>query len=193
MTLLESISPTARQLLAGKTDASPEVLAVRVKVLRLTELNDVCLTGVLLSTGIKDNDIQLSSLCQGLGLLAASETEGNTEEVLMRLFGCAFGWLRALKVRQPYLLIVQERDRQENFVKTGKFKATCASREMKFSTKIRVLAEEVGEVAQAIDLLEKCKTNMRRQWLITEIVQVNAVLVAWLESLQPTPPVAVTQ
>ena len=48
-----------------------------------------------------------------------------------------------------------------------------------------MLTEEIGEVAEAIDLLEQVDSRARREHLITEIVQVAAVAVAWLESLEP--------
>ena len=50
--------------------------------------------------------------------------------------------------------------------------------------KFRILAEEIGEVANALDRLEmiNCMTNQKH--LREELVQVAAVAVAWLEALE---------
>lgn len=67
-----------------------------------------------------------------------------------------------------------ERARQEWLRAEGKFVRTCADPAMPPCEKVTVLLEEVGEVARAV--LEKDEASMRH-----ELVQVAAVVVAWLE------------
>lgn len=52
----------------------------------------------------------------------------------------------------------------------------CASRDVEPIVKVAVLTEECGEVARAV--LEHDDSNLR-----TELIQVAAVAVAWLESM----------
>jgi NTP pyrophosphatase (non-canonical NTP hydrolase) len=71
----------------------------------------------------------------------------------------------------------------------GKFTFTCASPVACDNRKLRVLVEEVGEVAEAIDHLEQLNRTSKaaakqRDHLREELVQVAAVAVAWLESLE---------
>jgi hypothetical protein len=84
--------------------------------------------------------------------------------------------------------IAQERCRQEGLARAGKFSSTCASKIMDDNRKLRVLVEEVGEVAQEIDFLENAKGALSRAkfsgQLREELTQVAAVAVAWLESLE---------
>lgn len=79
--------------------------------------------------------------------------------------------------------IVEERWRQEEKFSAGE---TCANPEMDPGIKLAVLAEEFGEVANA--MLEKKPVDE----LKGELIQVAAVAAAWAESLTelPTPPAA---
>jgi NTP pyrophosphatase (non-canonical NTP hydrolase) len=81
-----------------------------------------------------------------------------------------------------YRAIDDERERQEGFVVVGKFKWTCADAETPDSKKLMVLLEEAGEVARAI---REAEHGLRREHhdLKTELIQVAAVCVAWLEAL----------
>lgn len=72
--------------------------------------------------------------------------------------------------------ILAERDRQEGFILSGRFKETCANPEMNEGAKWAVLMEEIGEVAEA-------QLNGERDEMLTEMVQVAAVAAAWAESL----------
>ena len=67
----------------------------------------------------------------------------------------------------------EERMRQERLV-PGR---TIA--EVPTLTKLRILVEEVGEVAEALDVED---ANTKRE-LRTELVQVGAVILGWLETL----------
>ena len=81
--------------------------------------------------------------------------------------------------------VAQERVRQNQLFAEGKIPFNCASRIADRNRKLRVLVEEVGEVAEAID---QCELNpealRRREHLRDELVQVAAVAVAWLESME---------
>jgi hypothetical protein len=76
--------------------------------------------------------------------------------------------------------ITQERERQEELFRAGKFHFTCSSPTVSDLMKLPVLVEEVGEVAKAI--LEGNSVN-----LADELVQVAAVCVGWLEALECVP------
>ena len=52
----------------------------------------------------------------------------------------------------------------------------CSSRSVHNSTKLMVLAEECGEVSRAV-------LDQDREQLRTELIQVAAVAVAWLEGM----------
>lgn len=75
--------------------------------------------------------------------------------------------------------VARERDRQEK--KFGATGQTCANPKMPNLERLAVLAEEFGEVAQAV-----CKHEWDghdQQNLRDELVQVAAVAVAWVEGL----------
>jgi hypothetical protein len=88
-----------------------------------------------------------------------------------------------LKLSKIFTAIRAERHRQEQLHAP----CTCASPLIEPAHKLAVLTEEVGEVAkEVLDL-----TNFERETedpeakLRTELIQVSAVCVAWLESLEP--------
>ena len=82
--------------------------------------------------------------------------------------------------------IAAERCRQQELLKAGKFTYTCSSPVVDDNRKLRILVEEVGEVAEAIERLEMSKRGHlpAKEHLREELVQVAAVAVAWLESLE---------
>lgn len=87
-------------------------------------------------------------------------------------------------------LVQQERTRQECLAREGKFAWTCAADNVAAPLKLAVLAEEFDEVAkEACELQQACdRGDIKRAMeveknLITELVQVAACCVAWLESL----------
>ena len=84
--------------------------------------------------------------------------------------------------------IAQERSRQRELFLKGKHLFSCDSPVADANRKLRVLVEEVGEVAEALDALEFQHVSRRekrlRAHLQDELVQVAAVAVAWLESLE---------
>ncbi len=88
-----------------------------------------------------------------------------------------------MRLGEISVLIERERERQENFVRTGRFSWTCADSAIEPQLKLAVLLEEIGEVARAI---REEMFNLSREGhdLRTELVKVAAVAVAWLESLE---------
>lgn len=109
-------------------------------------------------------------------------TQGRCTELLQSL--------RALK-RTPDSMsvvlgaIVQERERQEELSKSGRFEKTCANLTMPALHKLGVLSEEHGEVAHVVMDAVEAKVEPDLAKLRSELTQVAAVCVAWLESLQP--------
>ncbi len=73
--------------------------------------------------------------------------------------------------------VYRERIRQEDLKAKGKFKHTCADKEMSDGDCMLVLMEEVGEVARAV--LDKEGKGALRE----ELIQVAAVAVSWAERL----------
>jgi NTP pyrophosphatase (non-canonical NTP hydrolase) len=133
---------------------------------------------------IPKHDEKLKSLTVGVGQLAALiKDEGWTRAHLRRVFGFCYGWIGAMKVKNPIAEIAAERDRQNELFRTGKIQFSCSSETVDLLRKLRVLVEEVGEVAEAVDRVERRVANSR-QHLISELIQVAAVAVAWLESLE---------
>lgn len=77
--------------------------------------------------------------------------------------------------------IIAERRRQNQLKAEGRFPCTMDEPEMTNLTRLAVLGEEYGEVCRA---LQDQPSNLR-----TEIVQLGACCVAWLQyldSMQPT-------
>lgn len=86
-----------------------------------------------------------------------------------------------------------ERNRQDQLKLAGKFLWTCADVKYPNVNKLSILAEEFGEVAKEVtDQViwkekHKGKVNQfiadQRQKLRTELIQVAAVCVGWIEAL----------
>jgi len=92
---------------------------------------------------------------------------------------------------EVFAAIARERVRQRELLRAGKITFDVASTIPDDNRKLRVLVEEVGEVAQEIDDLEYAKHSAVKKAvtarLKTEIIQVAAVCVAWLESMEVKP------
>ena len=172
---------------AKKKTAVPPIPAVREAVFSLVESDVLVMRSAILGGSPNLNiDRKLSELVCGLGQLAAAQYSAPVH--LRNLFGFTFGWLRQLRVNHAFNLIHQERERQEQMFRDGTHDFTCSCHTVSFFRKLRVLTEEVGEVAQAIELVEKIDNPGRRQHLLDELIQVAAVLVAWLETQTKTTP-----
>ncbi len=86
------------------------------------------------------------------------------------------------------LRVLAERQRQRQLFVDRKITFDVASPVPDTNRKLRVLIEEVGEVAQELDHLEQLPGSKPAQKrLREELTQVAAVAVAWLESLEPSP------
>lgn len=89
---------------------------------------------------------------------------------------------------EVFAKIAAERQRQRQLFYEGRISFDCASPLPDPNRKLRVLTEEIGEVAQELDRLEACRgpraEKFVREDLETELIQVAAVAVAWLEALQ---------
>ena len=84
-------------------------------------------------------------------------------------------------------LIAAERIRQKQLLRDGKILFNCDSPVVSYDRKLRILVEEIGEVAEAIDLLETCRpgyapSKRMKALLRAELIQVATVAVAWLET-----------
>jgi hypothetical protein len=143
----------------GLETAEPAVLA------GMPDLDDdVCRTGVLVEQR------ELLRLC------------------LVRLVSFVIAWLRrdaqvcggaAALIDQIYL----ERVRQRSLFLSRRITFDCADPEVSGKRKFRVMFEEAGETAQAVDKIEQLDNIWTRHHLATELVQLAAIATAWLEAL----------
>lgn len=88
------------------------------------------------------------------------------------------GRAAAVTQSQVWSAIKAERKRQQK-----KFRDRSIAGPLPLDTKYRILGEEVGEVAQAIDIFESAPCDLFREKLRAELVQVAACAVGMLEAL----------
>lgn len=85
-----------------------------------------------------------------------------------------------------FRLISKERSRQEQIKREGRFRYTAADAGMGNAERLACLVEEVGEVAQEVLTHEGRRlardTVGTVEGLRKELIQVAAIVVAWLES-----------
>lgn len=178
ISLLEAVSPTSRHLLRKCFNSPAMLTAVDQINSRLAENSDrVCATDW-------STDYKLAWLIGRTGNIANSMKR---HEAVLDVAGCAFAWLESLHIKPMDILvrIADERLRQRKLFTDGIHHFRMDSPVVDWTRKLRVLAEEVGEVAEAIDQLEaKPQSKQAKAHFVTELVQVAAVAVAWLESLQ---------
>lgn len=93
--------------------------------------------------------------------------------------------------------VYRERLRQSELMRAGKFKWTCAILGIPYDRKLAVLAEEFGEVSKQVVehgitadkykdegvVMPRHRERYFRERLRKELIQVAAVCVAWVESL----------
>ena len=134
----------------------------------------------------KNHDELLWGLTQGVGQLAAVlMNTAACEERLTRIGAFVIGWVESqgLGSTDVFTRITAERERQNILLRQGKLLFNCSSPVVDPRRKLRVIVEELGEVAQAVDWLEASESKANREHLIEELIQVAAVAVAWLEAL----------
>lgn len=129
-------------------------------------------------------DAKLAWLVGGVGRIATSLPRN---AAVLDVAAVALAWLEYLHLSDMDILerIATERVRQKKLFTDRVHHFRVDSPVVDWTRKLRVLVEEVGEVAQAIDRLEqKPQSKKRKAHLVTELIQVAAVAVAWLESLE---------
>lgn len=135
-------------------------------------------------------DEKLMELGIGIGLLGQAVRSGcrdTQKATLIRIAAHCIGWVESnpSPIKDVFSAVIAERERQEGFLREGRFNFTCASRIADPKRKLRVVLEEVGEVAKECDQLEQTPKS-RKVWpfLREELIHVAAVAVAWLESYE---------
>lgn len=85
--------------------------------------------------------------------------------------------------RRIFAEIESERLRQKKLLNTGQILFTLDSPVVDNDRKLRICAEELGEIAGALDKLEGSpRARSRKDDLRKELIQLAACLVAWLET-----------
>lgn len=79
--------------------------------------------------------------------------------------------------------IADERLRQDELKRAGKFHWTCADTGIRDESKLAVLAEEFGEVARLVVEQLIDRTRREPEKLREELIQVAAVCAAWCEAI----------
>lgn len=101
-------------------------------------------------------------------------------------------WKNTPAMLNVFALIAQERIRQRELFHQGKITFDVASPIPDANRKLRVLTEEIGAVAQELEKLEAARDRRALKFITEdlreELVQVAAVAVAWLESLEEVSP-----
>jgi len=170
----------------------------RTAVLGWIETDDTVMELIIRGHTQKDSwDLKLAQLTTGVGDLAAwlklpKETRQQGEAVqplhhLKCIYGFTVGWIIHVGLNPAAVAarISEERDRQADLFRKGKLPFSCSHPATGHLPKLRILVEEVGEVAEAIDMFEEHSSRRNLGHLLTELTQVAAVTVAWLESLEP--------
>lgn len=167
---------------------APATTTIRAKILALVNTDPETMRAALDGGNQQDTACaKLTNLTVRVGLLASYlQDAGWRKNRLRAIYGFATGWLMLLGTQDIAQLIHAERERQQDLLRAGKFTFTCASPIAGPERKLCVLVEEIGEVAEAIDHIEikKPSVRMATENLRDELIQVAAVAVAWLESLE---------
>jgi hypothetical protein len=92
------------------------------------------------------------------------------------------------RMMEMFEAIAQERIHQKRLLAGGAILFNCDSPIVDDDRKLRILTEKLGEVAQAIDRIEKINPKQKallkvaKNHLRAELKQVAAIAVAWLET-----------
>lgn len=95
---------------------------------------------------------------------------------------CGEVLLARLKVFEP---IIVEQMRQNDRFLAGKEPFTAASRTVDDTHKLRLVTKKFGDVARAVEAVEKYGKVRQHKKLEQDLVEMAAVLVTWIESLVP--------
>lgn len=193
MTLLEAISPTARTILKGgraRGDAKFDCVMAKC----LARINDAG-RGYLFVDGDDERLIRLSRWAHEVGddalLLSHCREEEhrvqcwrNLQFSLRELVAFCLLWLTPGEpnYRKAIRAIQAERERQKELFREGRIGFDLSSSTPDVRRKFRVLFEECGDVALALDWVEN--NGMAWSNVKVELIHVAAVAVAWLESLE---------
>lgn len=137
-----------------------------------------------------DNLIVLGEMTGALARLIAQKHE--IEHRLLNIAAFAMSWGGRAIIGNGTVFfsdvhdeVLCERNRQRRLYRERKITFDCASPIVDARRKFRVLLEELGEVAQELDRIERApKVLIHHLHLSEELFQVAAVAVAWLESLE---------
>jgi hypothetical protein len=189
--LLEAISPTAKLLLMK--NKKPNTVTPRQKVLSAVAFHQ---NRLLVRVEKTDVD-RLCHFTSGLGRCSDSLSQpAHLAENLKRLAAWCIGWAEVNGIKQDIItLIHQERDQQVKQFVEGQIPFECSSRVADPKRKLRELIQQSGQVALALYQIETLNTSpkqdawrkgmqIRKNELNTELIQVAALCVGWLESLE---------
>lgn len=139
------------------------------------------------SMAIVTEDAKLACLGEAIGAVARQLEK---REPLLHAACIAFAWLESLDFKSAAIVVMigQERARQRELLNAGKILFDCSSPIVDGGRKYRVLLEELGEVAKAVDVWEQLETPTNFKQLVAEITQVAAVTVALLETFEKSKP-----
>lgn len=184
MSLLEAVSPTSRRLLTPSrtfnraSDVPRRTIQTAARYVREAQCEEDCLR-------------YLGQLLGNLSVEILYPHGEGTRDVLQRLFALAVCWVARLRGTDQFQMILgavhAERVRQEELrrARPDKYPFALSSTIPDARRKLRVIFEECGEVAAALDELEcgKAKTAAREH-LIEELIQCAACAEAWLEAYE---------
>jgi len=189
MTILKAISPTSRALLR-KTKVRP----LRVPPARQDIFESLLFiqNGNAAASYAMTDGQRYRHLVARLGLVATQQTQTarRVEWWLQSIAGHCAGWVRFyLPESDPLELINFERERQKQLFLDGDIFFDVSKPGLDEDLKLQVLAEEIGEVANALDLLRRSNKTLLLSrkavnHLCAELIQTAAVAVAWLESFE---------
>ncbi len=195
MTLLEAISPLSRELLQespkSKVRSPRDRFNAAIDVPhRFRKIAARCVR----TSKIQEDRLRyLGQLLGDLSREILYPHGRGTKEALQKMFSLAVCWIGGLEGTDncpPELeAIFAERQRQDKLQRDhpDKYPFALSSPIPDPRRKLRVIFEECGEVADALDKLE-CATRHEVRWarhdLVKELIQTAACCAAWLESFE---------
>lgn len=202
MTLLESISPLSRELLVK----SPrfKVQSPKSKVRTPRERFDAAIkipspflriaSRCVRSAKVEEDRLRyLGQLFGDLSREILYPHGRGTKEALQKMFALTIYWIAGIQGTNDFWPVIEatfaERQRQDKLQRDqpDKYPFALSSPIPDTRRKLRVIFEECGEVADALDKLERA-TRHEVRWarydLGMELIQTAACCAAWLESFE---------